>query len=66
VNKIKAFTDLKVWNEGHKLVLLAYKETQTFPREEMFGLSNHMRRSAVSITSGIDYQIKNNSKRIYS
>ncbi len=51
--KIKSFTDLKAWQESHKLVLIIYKITRKFPREEMFGLVNQMRRAAVSITSNI-------------
>lgn len=51
--KIKSFTDLIAWKEGHNLVLLVYQVTKSFPREEQFGLSNQIRRAAVSITSNI-------------
>lgn len=51
--KIKSFTDLQVWQEGHKLVLLVYKTTKKFPKEELFGLTNQMCRAVVSITSDI-------------
>lgn len=51
--KIKSFTDLYVWQEGHQLVLSTYKITKMFPREELFNLVSQMRRSAVSITSNI-------------
>ena len=51
--KIKSFTDLNAWREAHKLVLMIYKNTKDFPREELFGITNQMRRAAVSITSGI-------------
>jgi len=52
-DKIKSFTDLHAWQEGHKLVLEVYKITKAFPREEQFGLSGQMRRCSVSITSNI-------------
>lgn len=52
-DKILEFTDLRTWQEGHSLVLLVYKMTGKFPREEMFGLASQMRRAAVSITSNI-------------
>lgn len=51
--KIRSFTDLIVWKEGHKLVLEVYRATEHFPRAEMFGLVNQMRRCSVSITSNI-------------
>lgn len=50
---ITNFRDLAVWKEGHVLVLSVYRSTQTFPKEEMYGLVSQMRRSAVSITSNI-------------
>lgn len=51
--KIKSFTDLNTWKEGHTLVLEIYKITQKFPKEECFGLTNQLRRAAVSFTSNI-------------
>lgn len=51
--KIKGFTDLIAWQEGHKLALSVYKITKTFPSDEKFGMIDQMRRAAVSITSNI-------------
>ena len=51
--KIKSFTDLNAWKEGHKLVLMIYQTTKGFPKEELFGLTSQLRRCAVSITSNI-------------
>lgn len=51
--KISSFTDLIVWQKAHKLVLEIYLITKTFPREELYGLVDQMRRCAVSITSNI-------------
>lgn len=51
--QIKSFTQLIVWKEGHKLVLGIYKITKSFPRDEKFGLTDQIRRAAVSITSNI-------------
>lgn len=52
-NKIQSFTDLRVWKAGHELVLDIYKVTKIFPKDEMFGLTNQIRRATVSITSNI-------------
>lgn len=53
MNKIKSFTDLHAWQEGHQLVLEIYKITRKFPADEKFGLVDQMRRCSVSITSNI-------------
>lgn len=52
-SKIRSFTDLNTWKEGHELVLMVYKKTEGFPAKEIFALTNQMRRCAVSITSNI-------------
>ncbi|MFA5871442.1 MAG: four helix bundle protein [Parcubacteria group bacterium] len=52
-DKIKSFTDLRAWREAHKLVLMVYKVTDKFPKTEMFGLMNQMRRASVSVSSNI-------------
>jgi four helix bundle protein len=50
---IREFTDLEAWKRSHVVVLFTYKLTKKFPREEMFGLTNQMRRAAVSAESNI-------------
>lgn len=51
--KIRTFTDLKVWQEGHKLVITVYKITKIFPKEEIYSLVDQMRRSSSSVTSNV-------------
>jgi four helix bundle protein len=51
--KIRTFRDLKVWQKGIELVKEIYKLTNSFPREEQYGLSSQMRRAAVSIPSNM-------------
>lgn len=51
--KAKSFSDLIAWREAHAFVLLVYRTTKKFPKDEMFGLTSQMRRAAVSITSNI-------------
>ena len=51
--KIKSFTDLIVWKKAHAFVLKIYRISKLFPKEELYGLTNQIRRAAVSITSNI-------------
>ena len=51
--KITTFSDLYVWKEGHKLVLMIYQITKLFPSQEKFALVDQMCRAVVSITSNI-------------
>lgn len=52
-SKISKFTDLTVWQTGHRLVIAIYKATEGFPSEEKFSLTSQIRRAAVSVTSNI-------------
>ncbi|TSC87524.1 MAG: S23 ribosomal protein [Microgenomates group bacterium Gr01-1014_7] len=51
--KISSFTDLIAWKEAHNLVLMIYRITDRFPRQELYSLIDQMRRCAVSISSNI-------------
>lgn len=53
MEKIKTFEDLIAWKEAHKLTLLIYKSTNSFPSSEKFNLTSQMRRAVVSIESCI-------------
>jgi four helix bundle protein len=62
MEKIQKFTDLKAWQEGHKLALMIYTVTKEFPKEELFALTNQIRRAAVSVTSNIAEGFSRRSK----
>jgi len=51
--KIQTFRDLRVWQKGIELVKEVYKLTNSFPREERYGLSSQMRRASISVPSNI-------------
>lgn len=53
MRKISDFYHLNAWKESHKLVLMVYKLTEEFPKEERYGLTSQIRRAAVSITANI-------------
>jgi four helix bundle protein len=53
MDKIKSFRDLVVWQRAVDLAVLIYKTTEQFPKAEMYGLTNQMRRASVSVASNI-------------
>ncbi len=53
MSSIKKFTDLDTWKKSHFVVLEIYEITKKFPKYELFGLVDQMRRAAVSVTSNI-------------
>lgn len=53
VREIKDYRDLLIWQKGIALVKEIYLLSQRFPQTEMYGLSNQIRRAAVSIPSNI-------------
>jgi four helix bundle protein len=52
--------DLLVWQKAHQYVLEVYKQTNSFPDREKFGLIQQLRRSASSIAANI---VEGKSKR---
>jgi four helix bundle protein len=50
---VQSFRDLLVWQRSIQLTVAIYRITHSFPREEVFGLSSQIRRSAVSVDSNI-------------
>jgi four helix bundle protein len=48
-----SFRDLTVWRRSMQLTVGVYRLTRDFPREEIYGLTSQIRRSAVSLPSNI-------------
>ena len=53
MNAASNHRELIAWQEAVLLVEMVYRETAAFPREEVYGLSAQLRKSAVSIPSNI-------------
>ncbi len=48
-----SYKDLRVWKQAMELAARVYAATEQFPRREWYGLTNQMRRAAVSVASNI-------------
>ncbi len=49
----RSYRDLIAWKKAMDLVTEIYRLSQSFPKEELFGLTSQIRRAAVSIPSNI-------------
>lgn len=47
------YQELKVWQKSHAFVLEIYKMSEPFPKNETFGITSQIRRSAVSIAANL-------------
>jgi four helix bundle protein len=52
-SEVQSFRDLQVWQRSMQLTTAVYRLTQQFPREELYGLTSQLRRTAVSVPSNI-------------
>jgi len=63
--RINSYRDLIVWQRSIEVVMAVYELTEKFPREEIYGLTSQMRRSAVSIPSNIAEGAERDSPKEY-
>lgn len=47
------FRSLRVWRKAHELTLGIYRATETFPRQELYGLTSQLRRSSASVPANL-------------
>lgn len=50
---MRNYRDLEVWEKAHKFTLLLYQKSRSFPKEEFYGLTSQLRRSAMSIGANL-------------
>jgi four helix bundle protein len=60
------FSNLKVWQRSHALVLSIYRLTSAFPPGERFGLVSQLRRAAASVPTNIAEGSKRRGSQDYS
>ncbi len=53
MEKGKSYTELNTWKESRILVKLIYELVSEFPKEELYGISSQIKRSAISVPSNI-------------
>ncbi len=50
---MRDFQQLTIWQKSHSLTIEIYSVTKLFPKEELYGLTSQMRRSASSVPTNI-------------
>jgi four helix bundle protein len=63
MNKTKTFEELEVWKKAHEFVLMVYRITEKFPKNEIFGLTIQFRKASVSIAANIAEGYKKKGKK---
>lgn len=60
---MKDYKELEVWKKGILLVLEIYEAAKAFPKEEIYALTDQIKRAAVSIPSNIAEGASRNTKK---
>ncbi len=63
---MQRFTELKVWQRSHALVLNVYRMTIGFPHAERYGLTGQLRRAVLSVPTNIAEGSKRVSRQEYA
>jgi len=65
MDEIRSYRDLRVWRDAMTLTEEGYRFSKELPRDELFGLTSQVRRSAVSIPANIPEGYGRDSKGLY-
>ena len=63
---MQRFTELKVWQRAHALVLEIYRISTSFPQEERFGVTSQLRRAITSVPTNIAEGSRRQGQQEYS
>lgn len=64
--RIKTYKDLLIWKKGITIVRLVYQLVKTFPLQEIYAITNQLKRASVSIPSNIAEGYGRNSDKSFS
>ena len=53
MGKVNSYKDLQIWQRSIELCKHTYELSSGFPKEEIYGITNQMRRCSVSVPSNI-------------
>ena len=62
---MRDYTEIEAWRLADDLTVAVYERTRSFPREEIYGLTNQLRRAAYSVPANIVEGSSRESKKDY-
>jgi four helix bundle protein len=63
---MRNFKELRIWQKGIEIAVKTFQLTETFPKEDKYGISQQMTRSRVSIPSNIAEGSSRRSEKDYA
>ena len=63
---MQRFTELRVWQRSHQLVLAVYRVSKSFPADERYGLLSQLRRAVLSVPTNIAEGSKRQGRSDYA
>ena len=63
---MRNFKELRIWQKGIEIAVKTYQLTETFPKEDKYGVCQQMTRSGVSISSNIAEGSSRRSEKDYA
>jgi four helix bundle protein len=63
---VQQFTELRVWQRSHQLVLAVYRLSKEFPPAERYGLLSQLRRAVLSVPTNIAEGSKRQGRQDYA
>lgn len=63
---MRNFKELKIWQKGFEIAVKSFKLVSTFPKEEKFGISSQITKTAVSIPSNVAEGSSRSSEKDYN
>jgi four helix bundle protein len=65
MKEIKSHKDLLIWQKGIEITVSVYQLVESFPKDEIYALSNQIKRAAVSVPSNIAEGYGRNSNKSF-
>lgn len=63
---MQRFTEIRVWQQAHKLTVATYRVTKSFPADEQYDVTSQLRRAMASVAANIAEGSKKRTNKDYA